>query len=75
MDRFIKIKVKAGSKKNEIRKIKDDEYIIETKAERENGNANKSVLNILSKHLNIPVQKFHIIKGHTATSKIIKIFD
>lgn len=71
--KLIKVKVEPSSKENSVEKIKDDEFLIKTKAPKKNGLANSSVIEILSKYFGLSPSSFMIVKGHTSKSKIIKI--
>ncbi|MEF3280539.1 MAG: DUF167 family protein [Elusimicrobiota bacterium] len=74
MEKLLKVKVKPDSKRNHIEKIKDDEFVIETKAAAEGGKANKNVILILADYFKTPPSKVIIIKGQKSHSKIIKIY-
>lgn len=74
MEKLIKVKVTPDSKKNSIEKLKEDEFKITTKSPAEQGKANQSVINILSEYFRISPEKIVIIKGHTSSSKIVKIY-
>jgi uncharacterized protein YggU (UPF0235/DUF167 family) len=73
IEKFIKVKVKAKSKKNSIKKLKDDEFLVETKEPPSDNRANNSVMDILAEELKIPRNRMILIKGHTSPSKIFKI--
>ena len=70
---IINVKVKTNSNKNEIKKMEENNFEIKTTATPENGKANKSVIEILSKYFRIGKTKIQIIKGHTNHIKIIEI--
>ena len=70
---IINVKVKTNSKKNEITKTLDDSYIIKTTAIPENGKANQSVIDILSKYFKIGKNKIKILKGETSHNKIVQL--
>jgi len=71
--KYIKVKVHTDSKENKIIYKKEDTYEIWTKEKAENNKANLSVLLMLSKEMNIDINKFLIIKGHHSPSKIIQV--
>lgn len=73
IEKFIKVKVKAKSKKNSIKKLKDDEFLVETKEPPSDNRANNSVMDILAEELKIQRNRMILIKGHTSPSKIFKI--
>lgn len=74
-ERLIKVKVRSGEKENSITKLKDDEFLIKTRAEKKEGKANNSIIHILSDYFKIPPEKIVIIRGTTSPSKIIKIYE
>jgi uncharacterized protein YggU (UPF0235/DUF167 family) len=73
IEKFIKVKVKAKSKKNSIKKLKDDEFFVETKEPPSDNRANNSVMDILAEELKISRNRMILIKGHISPSKIFKI--
>ncbi len=79
MKNIIFIKVKPAKQKDEILKdsydITDSYRYIElsVKARPENGEANKSVILILSKYLNLSKNKIKILSGHSSSLKKIEI--
>ena len=72
---LIKVKVFPKSKKEEFIKKNEDSFIIKIKEKPIEGEANKSVINLLSSHFNIPSKKFRIIKGSKTRNKIIEIHE
>lgn len=73
MDALIKVKVASCAKENSIEKLKDDEFLVKTKAKSRDGKANESVISILSSYFKIPISRIRIIKGHTSPSKIFSL--
>lgn len=73
MFKLIKVKVEASAKENSIERLKEDEFLIKTKSPRQYGAANSSMIEILSNYFRISKSSIMIIKGHTSTSKIVKI--
>jgi len=70
---FIKVKVFPDSKKDEIVKKADDRFEIKVKEKAKNGLANKKVIEILSKYLNVPEEKLILIRGAKQRNKIFEI--
>ena len=66
----IKIKVNPNSKKQEIKKISEDSYIVYLKQKAENNKANIELMNMFKKHLK---QNIKIIKGLKSRNKIIEV--
>lgn len=73
MGRYIKVKVRAGARRNAFFAKAEDAYQIDVKEPAENGRANQAVLTLLSKHLGVPAKKLWIIKGAHAPAKIIEV--
>lgn len=67
------IRVKAGSRKNEIVKTQDGMILIKVKAPAIEGKANKALVNFLSEQLNIAQSKIAIVKGENSPFKTIEI--
>ncbi|MFN3977178.1 MAG: DUF167 domain-containing protein [Sulfurihydrogenibium azorense] len=69
----IKVKVKPGSSKNEVKKIEENFYEVRCTTIPEKGKANDKVIELLSEFLDIPKSRIKIIKGHSSREKEIKI--
>lgn len=69
---IIRVTVKPSSNKNILEKISDGEYKAEVKAVPERNKANNSLINLLAKEFNTPVNKIRI-KNLTSRKKIIEI--
>ncbi len=72
---LIKVKVFPGSKKREIIKKEEDEFLVKIKEKPKEGRANKELFIILSNYFNIPENKIRIIKGLKNRNKIFEIID
>ncbi|MFA6251706.1 MAG: DUF167 domain-containing protein [Candidatus Paceibacterota bacterium] len=70
---YIKVKVQAGAKKEEIKKKSKDSYIISVKEKAERNMANKRVCEIMALLLGVSVKQVRIINGHQSPSKILSI--
>lgn len=70
---YIKVKVTPDSKNDLIEVKNADTYRVFVRASAERGAANKSMLALVAKHLDIPVGQLHIIKGHTTPNKILEV--
>jgi uncharacterized protein YggU (UPF0235/DUF167 family) len=70
---YIKVKVRTGMTKEELRKIKDVHFEIDTKAKAEKNLANRRVLQMLAGHFNVPEGKVRIVNGHRHSSKLVHI--
>ncbi|MBP9803216.1 MAG: DUF167 domain-containing protein [Candidatus Pacebacteria bacterium] len=72
---YLKVKVKAGSRKEEIERVNENTFHISVKEKAERNMANNRILEILSLELKIPINKIRIINGHQSPSKLISILD
>ena len=70
---YIKVKVEAGSKKEQVKKKNKDTYLISVKQKAERNMANTRVCEIIAGVFNIPVKNVRIISGHQSPSKILSI--
>ena len=70
---FIKVKVHADQKKEEILKKSIDTFEVWVKAPAQEGRANIAVIKLLGKTLGIEPKLFKLIKGATSPSKIFEI--
>lgn len=70
---YIKVKVQAGSKKEDIKKKSNDSYIISVCEKAERNLANRRICEIAASLYGIPVKSVHIISGHRNPSKILSI--
>ena len=70
MEQYIKVKVHAGEKKNQLVQKAPDTFEIWVKAPAQEGRANEAVRTLLAAHLNLPENKLSLIKGATSPAKI-----
>lgn len=66
----IRVKVNAGSGKQEIIKIKDNEYKISLREKAENNKANIELIKLLKKYFK---KEIRIIKGLKSRNKVVEI--
>lgn len=69
---LVKVRVKVGAKRQLIMEISSCSYAIHVCAERERGEANKEMLEILKEYFK--TNNIKIIKGHTTPHKIVDVF-
>ena len=69
----LKVKVKPGSRKNEVKVTGPDALEVRVTAAPEKGKANKAVIELLAKHYKVPKSSIHIIRGQSSKEKIIEI--
>lgn len=70
---YIKVKVFPKSKKEVIEKISENRFEIKVKEKAEKNEANKKILEILSKYFKIEEKNIKIINGHHHHSKLLSI--
>jgi len=70
---YIKIKVKAGSKREIVTKKSEDNYIISVKEPTERNLANNRIREILGDLFSISAKNVRIVSGHQNPSKIVSI--
>lgn len=69
----ISVKAKPNSKEEKVEKFSDTEFIVSVKEPPVKGLANKAIVHVLAKHLNISQSRIHIISGYTSRQKIVEI--
>jgi uncharacterized protein (TIGR00251 family) len=69
---YIKIKVFAEQKQDKLVEKSKDSFDVYVKEAREDGHANKKVLEILKKHFKV-YNDIRIVNGHHSPSKIISL--
>lgn len=70
---FVKVKVVAGSKKEEIKKNKENSFLILVKEKAERNLANRRVCEIIAEHFKVSTKSVRIINGHQSPSKILSV--
>ncbi len=69
----IKVKVKPGSRKEEVKELGPDHLEVRVKAPPEKGKANERVIELLAKHYGVRKSAVRIIKGEASREKLIEI--
>ncbi|MGC9006720.1 MAG: DUF167 domain-containing protein [Sulfurihydrogenibium sp.] len=69
----IKVKVKPGASKNEVKKIEENFFEVKVTAVAEKGKANEKVIELLSDFLKVPKSKVKIVRGLTSRDKEVEI--
>ncbi len=72
---YIKVKVKAGQKREETEKVNENTFHISVREKAERNMANTRILEILSLELKIPINKIRIVGGHQSPTKLISVLD
>jgi uncharacterized protein YggU (UPF0235/DUF167 family) len=70
---YIKVKVQAGAKNEEIKRKNNDTFLIKVREKAERNLANKRVCELLAQYFEISLNKIRIINGHQSPSKILSI--
>jgi len=70
---FLKVRVKVGSKKEEIIKKDEETFLISVKEKAKRNEANLRVRQIISCLYGVSTKKIQIIKGHQSPSKLLRV--
>lgn len=73
MELLITVRVKPKSKKEYIKRIDENNFIIAVHEPPEKGRANKRVMEMLAEYLNISKNNITLLKGEKSKTKIFKI--
>lgn len=71
----IKIKVIAGTKKQKIEQLSDGSLKVHLTAIREKNKANEQLVELLAEHYHIAKSRIEIVKGNSASQKVVEIYD
>lgn len=67
------VKVKTNSKKESVKKIDENKFIISVKESAIRGKANQAIIRVLADYFDISLSSVKIILGHRSRQKIIEI--
>jgi len=70
---IVHVKIKPNSSKQEIVEFGNFRYLIYVKSSPENNEANYEMINLLSKHLGVPVGHIKIKFGQNSDNKILEV--
>ena len=70
---YIKVKVVASSKKEELQKKSEDSFYVWVKEPAERNLANKRVCEIIAREFKVFSKSIRIVSGHHSPSKILSI--
>ena len=73
--KFIKVRVKAGLREESLRAHSNGSYEVSVRERPLQNEANRRVLVLIARHLNVPVKKVRIVRGHRGRSKILEIIN
>lgn len=68
----ISVKVIAGAKHESVEQ-RGEEYVVRVRAVREAGKANAAVIEALAEYFSVPKSMIRIVRGASASRKIIEI--
>jgi uncharacterized protein len=71
----IQVLVKLKSKKEGVELTEDGIFIVRCNEPPIEGKANKKIITLLSKYLNLPKSKIQLRHGQTSKNKIFEILD
>jgi len=71
---IITVKVKTGAREDRVvYNQTEDIYLVSTKARPVEGEANKQIIRLLAKHLDVPRSQISLKTGSKATHKLFEI--
>lgn len=70
---YIKVRVYPKSKKEEIKKVKDNRFEIKVKEKAERNMANNRVTGMIADYFRINRGKVKIVNGHQSPSKMLSV--
>lgn len=73
LEMFIKVKVRAGAKREVVTQKSKESFILEVKEPAERNLANTRVREIMASQFNVSVKNVRIINGHQSPSKMLSI--
>ena len=73
-DLIVNIKVSPRSSKNEIVGFEGENLKVKVKSPPVDGLANRDLIKLMSKHLNISKERIEIISGHKSRLKALKFY-
>lgn len=72
---YIRVRVLAEAKKESVKKLTEDSFVVAVKAPAEQNLANRRVLELIAEYFSILPKQIRIISGHHAPGKILSIPD
>ena len=73
--RTLEIKVQPRSSRAAIAGLEGDMVKVKLTAPPADGEANKQLISLLSKHLKVPKSRIRIIRGETSRNKLVEILE
>ena len=75
MPALLNVKVQPRSRRPGVEKTPEGGYLVRVTAAPEKGRANKEVLERLAEELGMPVSRLEIVRGASASRKIVRVND
>lgn len=69
----ITVKIKPNSKREDIKKIDETNFLVAVKEPPIDGKANKAIVKALAKYFNVSSSAVRIVSGHASKQKIMEI--
>jgi len=69
----LNVTVKTSSKQEYIRRIDDAHYVVAVHQPPRDGRANKVVLRILARHLDLSISRLHMKRGVASKRKVVEV--
>ena len=70
---YIKVVVRAGERKEELKQTKEDHFEIKVKEKAEKNMANRRVIEMLALFFKLPQNKIRVVNGHHHPHKLLVI--
>ena len=68
-----RVKVTVGVKKEGVDFLRDGRLAIAVAAPRKDNKANERARELLAEHLNVPLEKVKLVRGHTQPTKVMHV--
>lgn len=72
---YIRVRVSAKAKKESLKKLSEDTFLIAVKEPAEQNRANARVLELVAGYFNINPKQVRIISGHHSPGKLLSLPD
>jgi hypothetical protein len=70
---YVKVRVRAGAKREEIQEKSKDHLELSVKEPAEANLANRRVMALVAAHFKVPVARVRIVSGHHSPGKILSV--
>ena len=67
------VTAKPQSKRQELKRISDGEYVVSVHAPAREGKANRAVIELLAAHFSVSRSSIKIIRGESSKRKLVEI--